>query len=290
MLRYISYILIVLTAIGLTAAIGVILVGGLFHRLSHRGAMTVTAFDAVATPASGTPRLHAILLEADSGQAVSLVKLFFRLEDGWSNYGWTSSDGTTLVYVPNRGAGRYAFTVSLSEMEPCLGVRSGAALWIRPDDAPVVWLDAMAVVESPSASSWVPPDPKQAAAYDPLDALKTLAAGRQVVYLVAAPVADYQGVRLHLDRPGIPPGPAFWIKPGGETERLSALRTVWPRVDAAIVCTPALQAAAERCKAPTWRVRYARGARAQPFDGISEWRDVLGRVTPGRGTSDTGEK
>jgi hypothetical protein len=279
MLRYFGYILIVVTAVGLTAAISVILIGGLVAHVAPRQTVRLFCFDAVGAVNQGPARLSALFEDVDHNQPIPRVKLVFRFENGWTADGLTSGSGAAVLVGPPRPAGRYGFTVSLPDTDPRLDVQAGASLWIGAGDRPVLWVDAAALVAGPAASEGPPPAEIEGIR----EAMKALAAGRQVVYVVAAEAEDYVRIRRHLEAGPLPSGPAFWIKPGREVDRLSALRKVWPRAQAAVVSSPALEAAAKRLKMSAWRVSDAEAARADPAEAVRLWRNALGRLIEPQG-------
>jgi len=117
-----------------------------------------------------------------------------------------------------------------------------------------------------------------------LDTLKTLAAGRQVVYLVSAPAQEYALVRRGLQEIAAPPGPAIWVTPGEEARRLALVRQAGPNVDAALVCSPALADAAAKLKIKVCRVPRAGESVAGAAEGAGGWADVPGQVSGWRGS------
>jgi len=285
MLRYFGYLLIVVTALGLTVAIGLILVGGLVEHVAPRQTVRLTALDVMGTPDRRPAWLSAMFEDADRNRPLSRIKLVFRLEDGWTAYGWTEQNGLAAIPGPARPVGRYAYTVSLPDTDARLDVRTGASLWIRPGNQPVLWVDAAALVGDPAASEGPPPAEIEGIR----EVMKALAAGRQVVYVVAAEREDYVRIRRHLEAAPLPAGPAFWIKPSRELRRLSALREMWPGVGAAVVGSPAIEAAARQLNVVTWRVSDAEAARADPAEAVRLWRNVLRRLIRRQGV-DSGEQ
>lgn len=289
MLRYVAYILIVLTAVGLMAAVGVFLIGGLAARLGTSGAVRLTAFDGVTTDGPGPCRLRAMMEDAQFNRPILLARLFLRFDDGWTGTSRTSRNGACLINAPGRPVGRHVFTVMLSELDPRLGVRADGYLWVRAADTRVLWIDADSFLPHTTAADTAA-GRLPAPALDALDAVKTLAGGRQVVYLVWAEAAEYRARRQALQNPSIPPGPAYWVKPGEESQRLGALRSVWPRVDGAVVCSEALAAAAGDRKIVTWRVPSAGGAQGGTPAMIRSWHEVLDRLTFEQGARGAREK
>ena len=137
-------------------------------------------------------------------------------------------------------------------------------------------------VAGPGASPAGPPGAEAVRAA--LDTLKTLAAGRQVVYLVSAPAQEYALVRRGLQEIAAPPGPAIWVTPGEEARRLALLRQAGPNVDAALVCSPALADAAAKLKIKVCRVPRAGESVAGAAEGAGGWADVPGQVSGWRGS------
>jgi len=282
-LRYVGYLLIVLAAFALAANAAIFLFGGLAERLEVGGAVRLAAFDDVAGAQAGAVRLAAMLEDADRGRPVPSAWLVFRLPDGWSRGAWT--DTTGVGRAPRRGGlaiGRSPFTVSFPETHARLDVRAEGSVWVLAPAARVVWIDAAAIDGGPgagrpsaaravtglAAAGGAAAGPASAgdaagdaASVGPMraaiDAAKALAIGRQAVYLVAAPAAEYAAVRLRLRQGEAPPGPAIWVKAGGEAQRLAALVQAVPNVDAAIVSSQPLADAAAKLKVKVFRVPRA---------------------------------
>jgi len=285
-LRYTGYILIVLTAVGLLGAVATVLVGGLAARLRPAGTLRVTALDAIGTPDPGPARIRAVLEDADGGRPVSGVRLLCRFEDGWTTANWTSRGGAVLFYLPQRPEGCYDFHVQLPDTDPRLGVGAAGRLWLRGAQTRVMWVDAAAVLpEAAGAGGAGRPGP----AAGPADAVKRLAAGRQVVYLVAAETGEYLSIRERLASPALPAGPAYWVQPGEEGSRLSSLRRAWPAVEGAVVFSAALAGAAADLKALVFRVADADGRWVGPAGEASSWEQVVQRLAAGRGAAGEGD-
>lgn len=265
--------LIVILTLGLTAGLGAVLLGGLVTERPGGEAMRLVVFDGVAVPGGPPPQIRAMLLDAGTGQPVVSARLGVRLESGWRTWMWTNLAGAAARPGPSGlGFGVHPFGVGLPEVSPRLDVYGTAAVWVWPADQPVLWIDA-AGVASPGASG---------IAAEAVRALKPLAIDRLPVYLVVAEAGEFEAVRRRLRESGAPLGPTFWVKPGDLAARLAALRLVWPRIEAAILCPGPLADAAARVKVPVLRVLRA-GAPATEGDAALDWPGVEPRVRSLRG-------
>ena len=278
MWRYLGLVLIVLIALGLAAGVGVILL----RSLPERQAMRLTVFDGVAAVGGSAPRLRAMLEDADRGKPIFFTRLVVRFPEGWTAHTWSSSGGLSSPVGPTGlGAGPHDYTVGLPETHFRLDAFAHAAVWVCPADMEVVWFDAAAIVAMggavPAAATAPPRD-----LGDVVDAVKMLATGRQAVYLVAADPAGYASARRRLAETKVPPGPAFWVRPGDEELRLQGLQQVWPRVEGAVVGTPAIVRAAERLRVRTRLVPCA-GVPEPRAVVIGAWRDAVERLSVPRG-------
>ena len=270
--RYVGLALLVCMTVGLTAALGVILVQSVPERLPIR----LTAFDGIAAVGGAAPRLRAALEDADTGKPVGAdTWLAMRCEGGWAALGWTSANGFSAAVGPSGlGAGPHGYTAGLPETSPRLDVYARGTIWVKPADTPVVWVDAAAIVPTGQGE----PAPSPAVVRDRLGVLKTLAAVRDPVYLVRAEPAGYAAVRRGLAELEVPPGPAFWIRPVEESPRLHGLKSVWPRVRGAVVVAPALAEAVGRLGVSAAVVPPAAGPET-PTVVIGAWRDAAGLLS-----------
>jgi hypothetical protein len=284
-LKYFGYLLIVLAALALAASAVVCLFGGLAERFQTVGSVRLVAFDDLASMQSESLRLAAILEDLDYGRPIPNAWMVFRLDDGWTRSAWTDTTGMMRsIHRGALGAGRHEFSVSFPDTHPRLDIRARGSVWVLPPGARVLWVDAAALegAAGPVVSPAGPPGAEAARAA--LDALKTLAAGRQAVYLVSAPAQEYARVRRGLQEIAVPPGPAIWVAPGEEARRLALVRQAGPNVDAALVCSPALADAAAKLKVKVCRVPRAGQSAAGAAEGAGAWADVPGQVSGWRGS------
>jgi hypothetical protein len=284
-LKYFGYLLIVLVALTLAASAVVCLFGGLAERFQTVGSVRLVAFDDLASMQSESLRLAARLEDLDYGRPIPNAWMVFRLDDGWTRSAWTDTTGMMRsIHRGALGAGRHEFSVSFPDTHPRLDIRARGSVWVLPPGARVLWVDAAAVEGGvgPEASPAGPPGAEAVRAA--LDAVKTLAAGRQVVYLVSAPAQEYALVRRGLQAIAVPPGPAIWVTPGEEARRLALLRQAGPNVDAALVCSPALADAAAKLKIKVCRAPWAGESAAGAAEGAGGWADVPGQVSGWRGS------
>jgi len=303
--RYLGYLLVVLMVLALAAAIGLILFGTLTERVGVPGMIRLVAFDEAA--ASGDRiRVWAYCEDLDFGRPYQASLLSVRFDDGWHATAYVHSSG--MADTEPRSSltdGRHEFTFAMPETHPRLDVRASGTLWVHPRQVRVLWVDAAALVvgmvtdgrrapgsaASPAtATQGAAPPPASSAEgtatsealllQDACAALKSLAVGRQVVYLVTATPGDYARARGRLAAMPVPPGPAVWLKPGDEWNRLVVLKRTWPNVDAAVVCLPVVAQAAERLKLPACLAPAAGDAAGQASGG---WREAIERFAPDRG-------
>lgn len=284
MLRYLGSILIVVIVIGLAAGEGLILTGG----LSEREAMRLTVFDGIAALGGDPPRLRSFLEDAETGKPILYTGLVVRFAEGWMGHAWSSDKGYSWTVGPaGLAAGAHDFTIGLPETHPRLDVSAHGTVWVLPTDAPVLWVDAAAIVpmsQGPPAAAPESPSPQDTPQI--LELLRTLATGREAVYLVAADPGGYALTRRRLAELKVPRGPSFWVRPKDEVSRLLGLKQVWPRADGAVIATATFVSAAERAA-----VRVAQVPRAGGPEGsaavIGAWRDAVQRLSasPGPRTS-----
>ena len=283
MFRHLGSILVAVMALVLTACVAVILAMGLVERLRAPPEIHLTVFDGVAALGRHPPRIRAEIRGARPGRPFASPWMVARFEDGWSAWLWVNANGqTSQAGRPGLGRGSHRYTVGLSELEDRMDVVGEGTVWIWPHEDAVVWLDAGAIVSlSPRADETAEAG---GAARDAVDAVKTLASGRHPVYLVAADGQGYASARRRLQLCGVPPGPAFWVTPGKELSRLLGLKQVWPTIDGAVVCDPAVREAAAKLNVPVYPVPPA-GAVAGTTEARDAWRGVLERVTARRAGS-----
>jgi hypothetical protein len=289
-LKYFGYLLIVLVALTLAASAVVCLFGGLAERFQTVGSVRLVAFDDLAGMQSESLRLAARLEDLDYGRPIPNAWMVFRLDDGWTRSAWTDTTGMMRsIHRGALGAGRHEFSVSFPDTHPRLDIRARGSMWVLPPGARTLWVDAAAVEggagpEAPPAGSEKVSGTLRLKVPDTFSDFKTLAAGRQVVYLVSAPAQEYALVRRGLQAIAVPPGPAIWVTPGEEARRLALLRQAGPNVDAALVCSPALADAAARLKVKVCRVPRAGQSAAGAAEGAGAWADVPGQVSGWRGS------
>jgi len=167
-------------------------------------------------------------------------------------------------------------------MSPRLGVRARGTIWARPPEVPVVWVDATALVPggAPRRTEGLSAAPQKA-----LSALGALAATHQAVYLVATGLGDYAPVRRRLGDLQAPPGPAIWVEPEAERRSLDRLKRTWPRVRAALLCSPGLAETAAHLKVqvlsvPPIRARQEAADRETSSGEVLTWPEVIKRLAP----------
>ena len=281
MFRYFGYLLITIMALVLAGGVGLVVFGVLAERAATQGRVRLVAFDEVI-PAGGSisqglivaspVRFDAFLQDADYGRPVPDAWLIARLGDGSTTFLRTGSRG--LAAGARRTAldpGRHDFTVSLPDTHPRADVVAHGCLWVLPPDCRVLWIDAEAIVPA-TAGAGAGGDLPSPVSTQATDTLQTLAVGRQPLYLVAAKAEDYASVRRILRASSVPPGPAIWLKPGGEASGLAAIRRAMSNVDGAIVTAQALADEATRLKVPLWRVPRAGEPQA---DAAVVWREAV---------------
>ncbi|HUU08944.1 MAG TPA: hypothetical protein VM431_00210 [Phycisphaerae bacterium] len=282
MFRHLGSILVAVMALVLTACVAVILAMGLAERLRAPPEIHLTVFDGVAALGRHPPRIRAEIRGARPGRPFASPWMVARFEDGWSAWLWVNNNGqTSRAGRPGLGRGSHRYTVGLSELEDRMDVVGEGTVWVWPREDAVVWLDAGAIVSLLPLADEKTAD---AAMRDAVDAVKTLASGRHPVYLVAADGQGYASARRRLQKCGAPPGPAFWVTPGKEPSRLLGLKGVWPTIDGAVVCGPAVRKAVEKLGVPVYPVPPATVA-AGTTEARDAWRSALERVTARRAGS-----
>ncbi|MCX5654469.1 MAG: hypothetical protein NTY65_07465 [Planctomycetota bacterium] len=258
MLRYVGYLLMVLAVLAMAGTVVVCLIGGLQEEFRMPGAMRLVAFDEAATTKTPVLRVGAQLQNLDFGKPIALAYMAARYDDGWCESSYTNSLG--VIRWVRRGplpAGLHHYTASFPETHPRVDVRAGATVWVVPAGVPALWVDAAALGPEPQAGGPAATLPSAEAMRPALDMLKTLAGGRQVVYLVAGGADDYAEVRERLREDGATPGPLIWLRQGNEVERLKLLKDGWPDVDGAVVAAPVVADAVAKLKVRVFRLPRA---------------------------------
>ncbi|MGB2937759.1 MAG: hypothetical protein WBD05_06125 [Phycisphaerae bacterium] len=282
MFRSLGQVFLVTTAAGLAVAVAVILIGGFDDRLASATKWRLTALDAAAPVGPHRAEALVILEDLDYARPVPDAELVFRFEDGYVGATRTGRTGRARCRR-NEGLaeGRHPFEVFLSETSPRLGVRARGTIWARPPEVPVVWVDAAALVPCGATRCT---EGLSAAPQKALSALGALAATHQAVYLVATGLGDYALVRRRLGDLQAPPGPAIWVEPEAERRSLERLKRTWPRVRAALLCSPRLAEAAAHLKVqvlpvPPIRARQEVAADRETSSGeVLTWPEVIERL------------
>jgi len=257
-LRYVGYLLMVLAVLAMAGTVVVCLIGGLQEEFRTPGAVRLVAFDEAATTKTRVLRVGAQLQNLDFGKPIDLSYMVARYDDGWCEGNYTNSLG--VIRWVRRGplpAGLHRYTASFPETHSRVDVRANATVWVVPAGVPALWVDAAALGPEPQAGGPAATVPSAQAMRPARDALKTLAGGRQVVYLVAGSADDYAEVRERLREAGATPGPLIWLRQGNEGERLRLLRDGWPEVDGAVVAAPVLAEAIAKLKVRIFRLPRA---------------------------------
>ena len=244
--RYLGYLLIGLMALAMAFGAAFLLFGNLAERLAVPGNTRLVVFDDVV--ADGAPvRVRVFLESLDDARPLDGTWLVARMPDRWTEP--IGTDGRGLASSSPRGglaAGRHELPAGYPETRPRLDVLAAGTAWILAHGERVVWIDARAVVRPAAITgSAVRVRPEDMAAAGA--AIKTVAEGRQPVYLVAAGAEDYAAIRGALKESDLPAGPAWWVRPGGEAGALAALAKASTGVDAALVCGAELQTAVAAC-------------------------------------------
>jgi hypothetical protein len=257
-LRYLGYLLMVLAVLALAGAAAVCLFGGLAEQFRMPGSVRLIAFDDAATTKTRFLRVGAQIEDFVYTAPIVGAYLVARYDDGWCEGNYTNSSGLTRWF--RRGplpAGRHTYTVMFPETHPRVDVRACGTVWVVPAGVRALWVDAAALGPGPQADGPSSGPPRAEAMQPALDALKTLATGRQVVYLVAADAAEYQAVRRRLGEARATPGPVILLRRGNEIERLKTLLDAWPDVDGAVVAAPAAVDAIAKMKIRVLRLPHA---------------------------------
>lgn len=267
MLRYLGYVLVVVAMVGLAAGIAVALLVDLGHRVALDRGLRLTALDVVAPQDARWVRTLAVLRDRRTGQAVPRTVLVFRFADGWGGAGYAGDAGVGSCRRPGAlPVGGHPFEVTLPEERPLLDVRSSATVWVRPAEAPVVWVDASAVGGAAPAASSGRADPAA-------ETLKGLASRYQLVYLVAGDLDRYEAARERTS--ALVPGATIWIGPGGGAWRLSAVQAAWPKVAAALAAGQEFRDEAAARHVPVLAVP---GAGDASDEAAGLWREVRRRL------------
>jgi hypothetical protein len=281
-LRYLGYLLMVVAVLALAGTAAVCLFGGLAEQLRVPGSVRIIALDEAATTQAPYLRVGAKIEDLDYGRPIPYCHVVLRYDDGWRERSYTDPDG--LVRWSRRGplpAGRHPYTVMFPETHPRADIQARATVWVSPAGVGALWVDAAAL--SPETKPGGQPSnlPQAEAMRPALEALKALAKGQQVVYLVAADIAEYQAVRERLDEAGAPPGPVIWLRKGNELERLKILRDSWRDVDGAVVVAPVVADAVAKLKVRVVRLPRA-GEQADAAPQESGQREAARRTGEGK--------
>jgi hypothetical protein len=273
MVRYLGYLLIGVMAIALAGGVGLILFGGMAERLATPGTVRLVAFDQVIG-VGGRVRIRAFLEDMDYQRPIPQFWLMARLPDGWirplSTNGRGLADSARYTALK---AGVFDYTVAYPETHPRLDIVAHGSIWVLPPDERVLWIDAAALI-SPEARGEVAPEA--------VAAVKTLAAARQPVYLVACKSEQYAAVRRQLEACDVPRGPAVWF--WGANDELSQFKQLMqasPNMDGAVLCHEELVKAAAALHVPILQVPYAGKAEA-PAENVVTWREVIDKGLPSR--------
>ena len=244
--------------LALAGTAAVCLFGGLAEQFHVPGTVRLIVFDEAATTQTRTLRVGAYIEDLDFGRPIDTCYLVGRYDDGWCQGAYSSSNG--LVRWSRRGplpAGRHVFTAAFPETHPRVDIRGQAVAWVVAAGVRALWVDAAALGPEPPPGGPPAALPEADAMRPALGPLKTLAGGRQVVYLVAAGAADYHAARERLKAAGAPPGPVIWLRQGNEVERLRLLAEGWPDVDGAVVAAPVVADAVAKLKVRVFRLPRA---------------------------------
>jgi hypothetical protein len=268
-------------ALALITGVGLILVGNLAERVSAPGAMRLVVFDTVV--AEGAPvRPYAYLEDLDTLKPAAGVWLVSRMPDGSIQPLYTNGRGVAIGDPQSRlPAGRSEIVVGFPETHPRIDVQAKGGAWVLPRQTRVVWIDAAAVL-SPDQLEGAsgPVAPADAEAIDvALTAIKTIAARRQPVYLVAVKPEHYGAVRRRLESMDLPQGPAIWLREGDELGLLSILSKASTSVDAALVGSDRVEKAAARVIGTVRRVPVAGSTGPAPRGRVMPWREVVEQLS-----------
>jgi hypothetical protein len=275
-LRYFAYVFIVALAVTMAATVAVLLVGGLAGRIESATDRRLTVFDTVAVPTPAGLRGQAVLEDLGHDRPVSQASLYFHFPDGYVDAGWINKRG--IAVGTRRGGlpeGRYPYEAFVSELTGSLGLRATGAVWVRPPETKILWVDADALLALPGRSADGGP---AGIVPEAIATLKDLAFTRQLVYLVAADVGNYRATRQRLADAPLPPGPAWWVEPLSEPQSLASLKRTWPSVEAAIVASSRLAEAVGPIGLMLLTVPAA-DAEGAPQAGTVTWAEVGRRLS-----------
>ena len=234
MLQSIGHILVVVAALGLAAGEFLAMGVGLGRRATGDRRLQLTVLDVAARPSPAPLRCRALLRDARTGRPIGPARLVLRFEDGWTQPGWANARGRARFVRPGGlSAGCFWYEVHWPEQAPFLDVRARGTVWVLPAEAPILWVDAGAVL---------PKDPGEAPPAAALSVLNVLARRYALVYLVVGDADQYVRARRRLAAPdvaGRAPGMPFWVDAAARD--LRRLRGVWPKVAAALLAAPRLR-------------------------------------------------
>jgi hypothetical protein len=277
-----AFILVALLALVLTGSVAVVLGKGAVECLAGPSVVHVTAFDGIGAVGGHPPRIRAMFEGPTGPRPFRKYWAVVRFSEGWMQWAYIGGDGLSRPRGPTGlSPGPHRFQVGLPETHPRLDAVAHGTAWIWPEETPVLWIDAKAVVPEAwsalrrdEAAAAEPPDGVLAA----LDVLKTLAGAWRPVYLVADDARPYAVFRRRLKQWGAPDGPVFWVVPGRAYGRLKGLKGVWPTVRGAVIASDELAQAAGRVTVPVERVPPA-GEAAEAQAPSEAWRRTLHRLT-----------
>jgi len=267
-LRYFAYVFLVAMAVVMAVFIVFLLVGGLAGRAASPTDLRLTAFDAVAVPAPKHVLGQAVLEDLRHAKRVGQASIFFRFHEDYVDAGWVDKQGIAMGL--RRGGlpeGRHPYEAFVSELTGPLGLRATGTVWVRTPETSVLWVDAGAVL------------PPTGAVPEAIETLKSLASGRQLVYLVATDAGRYGAMRRQLADTPLPPGPAWWVEPESEPQSLASLKRTWPKVDAALVGSRRLAEAAGTLGLRVLAVPAPADAEGTPPAESVAWSDVGRRLS-----------
>ncbi len=284
MLRTLGNVLIVVAAVALSVGVAFALLAGLADRIGSDQRLRLTALDTVAREGPA-PAVATAVLGEGTGRPPGRRFVLFRFDDGWTGRDYSSRTG--LAECPRPGGlpvGRHVFHAHLPERRPTLAAPSSGAVWVRPADRAVLWVDADAAI--PRAGKNAAPDAA-------CQTLNVLAKRHGLVYLVSGDLDRYVAVRHCLPPmagplPGEagesggrawPDGPPIWVGPGAGPKALARLKATWPDVAGALVAAEDLRPAVSRLGVSV--VDVPRAASDVPSQEREvRWRAVLEAIAP----------
>ncbi|MCX5685254.1 MAG: hypothetical protein NT049_16465, partial [Planctomycetota bacterium] len=222
MLRYLGYLLMVVAVLAMAGTAAVCLFGGLAEKFRTSETVRLIALDEAATTQTQVLHVGAQLQDLDYGRPIADCYIVARFDDGWLEPNKNYTDSLGLIRWNRRGplpAGRHSYTVLFPETHPRVDIRARGTVWVVAAGVRALWVDVAALAPNAQLAATPSGPLKAEAMQSALGPLKTLAKGRQVVYLVADGIVEYQAIRTHLAEVGAPPGPVIWLRKGNELER-----------------------------------------------------------------------